>query len=488
MTYNKHDILHEIIAQKRSRTISTTHLPLSRTTPLAPFIPQGGIICEIKRHSPSRGTIKEDLHPVQQANYYHTQGAAAISVLTEPHYFHGSLDDLVQVKKALPHCAILRKDFLLTKEDIDISWRAGADAVLLIASILNKDELSTLSQYADTLGLAVLTEAHTLEDIKKCRDLQPTYMGINARNLHNFKIDLLTPLALRKQIDWQAITVFESGITSYSEALLAYHGNFDALLIGEAAVKHPQRIARIHTVFSTKRKKRVFWNSIAQSIIPQQNNHTTPRPLIKVCGITNEQDAWVSVEAGADLIGFVFAPSKRRANETLLYNLKEIPALKVAIVDSCVNDNSISPQVDALWKENIIDAIQFHGNDTPLCYDNFYPFYRAYNIATRDDITAIKDFYCPRILIDAYVKGEKGGTGKQIDPQLVKEMRQHFPLWLAGGITPDNIQKILSNFHPELIDISSGLEKSPGKKDHKKIKQFFNLVTNICGKKERSLV
>jgi len=135
----KGDIRAEIAAE-RARDVEKygaaqgLSLPSARVLPLVPFLQDPAVICEVKRRSPSVKNINMDLDPVQQAISYAERGIKSISVLTEQNYFSGSLEDLVSIKTALPEISVLRKDFLLTEEDVEVSYRAGADAFLLIAS------------------------------------------------------------------------------------------------------------------------------------------------------------------------------------------------------------------------------------------------------------------------------------------------------------------------------------------------------------------
>ena len=187
------DIRREIADKRAARVVRLGaeegfSVPAERTVPLVPFNRESMLICEVKRSSPSRGSIAELPQAEEQARMYQSRGAGHVSVLTEPDYFSGSLQDLMDVKTACPDLAVLRKDFLLTVEDIDVSYRAGADACLLIASLLESDRLQAMYKRCRELGMDALVELHSAEDIAKARAFRPELTGINCRNLKDFKI------------------------------------------------------------------------------------------------------------------------------------------------------------------------------------------------------------------------------------------------------------------------------------------------------------
>jgi len=188
------DILEKIVRSRRERLgqfgySQGLQLPPERQVPLVPFPESPFLICEVKRSSPSAGTIAKMPDPTTQVDLYTSAGVKAVSVLTEEEFFGGSLRDLEKLKSRNPETFFLRKDFLLEPEDIDISWRIGADAVLLIAALLEPRRMEELYRRAVSLGLEVLVEVHNSEEIEKIRSLRPATVGINARDLRDFSID-----------------------------------------------------------------------------------------------------------------------------------------------------------------------------------------------------------------------------------------------------------------------------------------------------------
>jgi indole-3-glycerol phosphate synthase/phosphoribosylanthranilate isomerase len=134
----------------------------------------------------------------------------------------------------------------------------------------------------------------------------------------------------------------------------------------------------------------------------------------------------------------------------------------------------LPPDIRALLDTGKLDCIQFHGEEEPEeCFQAAFPYYKAVRVRNRESLAALHTYRSPRILIDAFSASAQGGTGKRIDSKLVTEAAAVRPLWLAGGISPENAEEIIRRFHPELIDVSSGVEDTPGTKNHHKMKQLF---------------
>ena len=198
------------------------------------------LIAEIKRASPSRGEISQELDPVKQALIYAEHGAAAISVLTDEHFFRGSLVDLQAVKQALVSAGweipVLRKDFILSHYQLLEARAAGADAVLLIASILSDTLFSSLLTETQHLGMTALVEVHTEEELARVLVHHPRVIGINRRDLRDFHIDPDIFSQLRPLIPPDSLMVAESGIHSRLDVVKLHKMGADAVLVGEALV------------------------------------------------------------------------------------------------------------------------------------------------------------------------------------------------------------------------------------------------------------
>jgi indole-3-glycerol phosphate synthase len=193
------------------------------------------VIAEVKRASPSAGEIA-DRDPAEQARAYAAGGAAAISVLTEPTHFHGSLADLRAARMAcdLP---VLRKDFLIHPAELIESRAAGADAVLLIAACLSAHELTAMLATARDLGLGALVETHSDEDLDKVLATDAEVVGVNARDLETLDVDVDRALTHLARIPVGRISVMESGITTRAHVRAAVDAGASAILVGEALMR-----------------------------------------------------------------------------------------------------------------------------------------------------------------------------------------------------------------------------------------------------------
>jgi indole-3-glycerol phosphate synthase len=194
------------------------------------------IIAEIKKASPSRGIIRKDFNPAEIAKIYDTKGAAAISVLTEEDYFQGSPSHIKSVKEVASR-PILRKDFIFDEYQIYESRSLGADAILLIASILSRSQGSEYLHLAREIGLQVLFEVHDWRELEDVLSLGASLVGINNRNLKTMKISLDTTLDLLSDIPGDRHVVSESGIGKREDVVRLEKTRVDALLIGTSLMK-----------------------------------------------------------------------------------------------------------------------------------------------------------------------------------------------------------------------------------------------------------
>lgn len=505
------DIRKEIADARLLRVNKSGHdqglsLPKERTAPLVPFAkgfrhPGASentgnfIICEVKKKSPSKGDIAATLDPVTQAGLYYTAGIKSVSVLTEEAYFGGSLNDLIEVKRAYPTLSVLRKDFLLDTKDIDVSFRAGADAFLLIAGLLDAKLMEDMHILGTSLGMTPLVELHDIDDIDKAREFKPSLVGINSRNLKTFQIDPLRPLKIRSMIDWDCQIVYESGIHSKEDALFAFGSDFPGILVGEAVVRNPDLIPQLIDAaekdLPLTRKIYGPWKKLFKRF--RFNS-----PFVKVCGITNKEDGLSAIKLGADMIGFILAESPRSVTPDFIRSLvatldkpkqKGVLRVGVVVLKNRSSEDSLPEEIQSLLDDGSLDFIQFHGEESPQ-FTVKYPGYKALRIKSTKDLDFKKDYLQPATLIDAFSEDAYGGTGKRIDPDLINIAKKQGSLWLAGGLTPNNIFNIISEFNPDLIDISSGLEMDASsstltkeensvetkRKDPDKMNQFFKEI------------
>jgi indole-3-glycerol phosphate synthase len=196
------------------------------------------LIAEIKKASPSKGLIRSDFDPLQIASVYETYPVSAISVLTEEDFFQGHLSYLRRVRQVTSK-PLLRKDFIIDEYQLYESRLYGADAVLLIAAILDKRRAGEYLQLASELGLAVLFEVHNEEDLEKALSIDAEIIGINNRDLTTLAIDLTTTLRLKASIPAGKIIVSESGIRTRQDVVTLQDNGIDAMLIGTSFMESP---------------------------------------------------------------------------------------------------------------------------------------------------------------------------------------------------------------------------------------------------------
>ena len=224
--------------------------------------PGVALIAEVKRASPSRGLLRPDFDPVQLARLYAAGGAAAISVLTDSRFFQGDLAHLSQIRAWLESrlgevtatgrggqpaepLPLLRKDFVVHRYQVFEGRAAGADAVLLIAALLDDRELADLLALTHHLGMTALVEVHTAEELSRVLPLRPRLIGVNNRNLHDFSVNLEACLSLRRQVPPETCFVAESGIHSRADVARLQAAGVDAMLVGEALVVAPDVAAKV---------------------------------------------------------------------------------------------------------------------------------------------------------------------------------------------------------------------------------------------------
>ena len=196
------------------------------------------VIAECKRRSPSKGVLRTDYHPEQIAAGYEAHGAAAISVLTEPTFFDGSLDHLRRVRTAVD-VPLLRKDFIVTPYQLLEAVAAGADAVLLIVAALDDDALQRLLTEATALGLAVLVEVHSQAELSRAVALGARIIGVNNRNLRTLTVDLNASRELIGQVPDPVLGVAESGLRTSDDLVGLGRAGYRAFLIGETLMSTP---------------------------------------------------------------------------------------------------------------------------------------------------------------------------------------------------------------------------------------------------------
>jgi indole-3-glycerol phosphate synthase len=366
-----------------------------------------GAIAEIKRRSPSLGDIRPDADAAVLAAAYERAGAAAVSVLVDER-FGGTWDDL-RAARAAARLPLLAKGFFSTDEHLRTAREAGADAVLLLLRDLDDDAAGRLLRIAAGLGLEAVVEAHDAAELARAATLAAPVIGINARDLTTFAIDRRTQLDLvraSRSLPHAPVVVAESGVLTRAQGAAAELAGADAILVGSALMQAPDPAAKLQEVLS--------------------------RPLVKVCGLTREEDVAAAADAGADLAGFVLArESPRRAPDVL-----PVPEGMLAV---------------AVWVEE--------RRDTAADLDQVYG--RTGDHRSRDAVLLRRGEEVALVLDLPW---------QQQDPlHLTRAAAADGRIVLAGGLSAENVREAIAVVRPWAVDASSRLEREPGVKDHAKL-------------------
>jgi indole-3-glycerol phosphate synthase/phosphoribosylanthranilate isomerase len=455
----------EVARRKHDRPLAAVRSEAARTSSPRDFVAalrssrsRTALIAEVKRASPSRGLLAADFDPLHLAHTYQRNGAAAISVLTDERFFQGHLDHLKAIREevALP---ILRKDFLFDPYQVYEARAAGADAVLLIVAMLGGGEMRSLHELTRMLGMAALVEVHDEEELGRALNLGPRLVGVNNRDLRTFQVDLETTARLRPLIPPELILVAESGIHTPADVARLREIGADAMLVGESLV----------VAEDTGAKVRELARQCAR---------------VKICGITNLLDALTAVEAGADMLGFNFyEPSPRHttprdcAEVVAALRSRNQPVTTVGVFVNRPPD-----EIASILDDCHLDLAQLSGDEPPEFLDSLGGrAFKAIRPATANQAQADAHRYArratlPALLVDAYHPAKYGGTGQTGDWALARTLATEHPLLLAGGLRPENVAHAMAQVQPWGVDVASGVETSPGKKDAAKMVAFVQAV------------
>ncbi|KAH9485158.1 Multifunctional tryptophan biosynthesis protein [Psilocybe cubensis] len=267
---------------------------------------QPSLFAEIKRASPSKGPISVSTSPAKQALTYALSGAHTISVLTEPKWFLGSLQDMLHARLSVAHLpnrpAILRKDFILSRYQILEARLWGADTVLLIVSMLPEALLKDLYAFSLELNMEPLVEVNNAKEMEIALALQAKVIGVNNRNLHDFQVDMGTTSRLSDMVKGKDVTLCAlSGISTAEDVKRYASEGVGAVLIGESLMRAKDTAAFVRELFSVPPSP------------PQPPAWRSNPPLVKICGIRSTQEALLVAEAGADMLGLMFVKTSKRA-------------------------------------------------------------------------------------------------------------------------------------------------------------------------------
>jgi indole-3-glycerol phosphate synthase / phosphoribosylanthranilate isomerase len=425
---------------------------------LAPFRPASGVrlIAEVKRASPSKGMLAPTFDPVKLARTYEANGAAAISVLTERHFFLGTLEHLAAIKQAVT-IPVLRKDFIMDEYQVYEARAWGADAILLICAILDDTQLRHLLNVAHAQRMRCLVEVHSAEEARRAVAAGAIIIGVNSRDLVTFQVNPYLVRELRQLIPTDRVVVAESGIATAADARRLARYEVHAMLVGESLV---------------------ISNDIpAQMRMLLQGANTSTQ--VKICGLRTPEHLHAAIDADADLVGLVFyEPSPRYIepqSACKLLETREARHLATEVVGVFVNKDAAF--INEVVEQVGLNIVQLHGTEPPeLCQSISRPVIKGLHLRSQDDLGKISAYKETswRILLDTPTP-QWGGTGTTHDWSLARTIAQETPILLAGGLTSQNVAQAILQVHPWGVDVSSGVETN-GNKDVEKIRTFIENV------------
>ncbi|MGX9415899.1 bifunctional indole-3-glycerol-phosphate synthase TrpC/phosphoribosylanthranilate isomerase TrpF [Vibrio sp. WJH972] len=398
-------------------------------------------ILECKKASPSKGLIRPIFNPEEIATAYKPY-ANAISVLTDEKYFQGSFDFLPQVRNSV-HQPVLCKDFMIDPYQVYLARHYGADAILLMLSVLDDNEYRELAELAHRFKMGVLTEVSNDEELVRAVNLDAKVIGINNRNLRDLTTDLNRTKELAPKLPQDRIIISESGIYTHQQVRdLATHAN--GFLIGS-------------------------------SLMAQDNIDRAARRMIlgdnKVCGLTRAEDAQAVHQAGSVYGGLIFVEKSPRyvTPEQASQVIEGAPLLYVGVFQ-----NHDLSDIVTIASQLSLNAVQLHGTEDQDYVSRLrkqlpesIAIWKAYGVS--DEMPAKLGADIERHLFDAKVGEQLGGTGTTFDWRALTDTSD---IMLAGGINPNNAQQAAS-LGCLGLDLNSGVESSPGQKDNEKLEQAF---------------
>ncbi len=427
---------------------------------------RAGIIAEIKKASPSKGDIRVDLDPGPYAEKYTRAGAAAISILTEEHFFKGSLNDLIAVRNAtdLP---ILRKDFTISDYQIYEAAAAGANSILLIVSILSKRQLQEYVLLTRGLGMEPLVEIHSEWELENALYADAKIIGINNRNLETLKTDTTVAARVVPFFTADQIPVSASGVSGPADIQKGMDAGLFNFLVGESIVRADDTEKFIQDLISTG---------------SNATKNTSHFPLVKVCGLTRPDEAVACAELGANAIGLIFYPKSPRSVTTA--QATEIcRALPGNIITTGVFVDASVEFIMEKVKTCGLKAVQLHGNETPKMVEDLKNqgilVFKALFAGKEPHINKADQYGAASAILVEYGKGPlPGGNAETWDWGSAKATGKKQKLIIAGGITPENVTDVIVSTSPWAVDVSSGVESAPGQKNLDRVKGLIHAVRN----------
>lgn len=453
------------------------------------------LMAEIKRASPSKGLIAPAACAPAQARKYAKAGASVISVLTEPEWFKGSIEDLRMVRQALEgfpnRPAILRKEFIFDEYQILEARLAGADTVLLIVKMLELERLKALYSYSKSLGMEPLVEVNTPEEMSIAVDLGAKVIGVNNRDLTSFEVDLGTTGRLMSQVPATTTVCALSGILGPEDVSAFAKDGVRAILVGEALMRADDTVAFIKTLFGGEQN--------------QPSKYSNESVMVKICGTRTPEAAKAAIDAGADLIGIILAEGRKRtvSSETALEISKVVRSTPRPQTTTSSQSPQSSSAIDYFQQSKStlrhptrallvgvfldqplsyivtqtqalgLDVVQLHGSE-PIEWANSIPVPVIKKFSPGDNGVYRRTYHALPLLDSG-----AGGSGERLDlSAVVKTLEQDSGVQVifAGGLDPNNVAETLRALgdtakQVACVDVSSGVE-TDGKQDLEKIRSF----------------
>jgi tryptophan synthase beta chain len=480
----RQNVVAEIAARRRAdireemaRLTLDEHLAIAASTPPPrPILdrlaaPGLHVIAEIKRSSPSAGAIAgRDEDIVARARAYEAGGAAAISVLCEPHWFGGSVDDLRAVRAAVS-IPVLAKEFVVEPIQLPHLRAAGADLVLLLAVLHPAKRLTRLVERALEIGLEPLVEAHDERELERALATGARLIGLNNRDLRTLDVDTDRAVRLRELVSDDRLVVAESGARDPATVAGWRAVGFDAALVGEALVRAPDPAAAARTF-------------VAAGRAPGDLANVAATPFVKICGITDAEGVLAAVRAGADAIGLNLVPGTPRALS--LAEAVELARVARALAPSAGRaPRIVAITADAGTEGNaeIVaaldpDAVQLSGAESPsevavvsrgretwkvIHLPAAEPPDASAATAAAVSLVALGREHlaagATRLLLDTAGGPHPGGTGTRAAPSLAAAVARELPVVLAGGLSPANVASAIRAIPAVGVDVASGVER-----------------------------
>ena len=508
----KNNILQNIYANRKAAVALQKEIPsqrmadlqaafdLNAAPALVPLVPRlrqtpfdVALMAEIKRASPSKGVFAMDINAPVQARKYALAGASVISVLTEPEWFRGSIEDLRAVRQVLEGMpnrpAILRKEFIFDEYQILEARLAGADTVLLIVKMLETDVLERLYKYSQSLGMEPLVEVQTAEEMSRAVKLGSRVIGVNNRNLESFEVDMDTTGRLRSMVTGDTMICALSGINSHKDVLMCKNDGVNAVLVGESIMRAPDATT--------------FISELCSGAAPVKKERKPRSLYVKICGTRSAEAAKQAVESGADFVGICLVPGAKRcisgetalaisqvvhssSNNLLKGDEISMPRNGASDFFTGAEDRLQSPRTrlvgifqnqplsEVLEKQRLydLDLVQLHG-DEPIEWARAIPVPVIRCFKPGQGGIGLRGYHTIPLLDSG------SGSGKLLDVSSVKAALERDPelcVFLAGGLNPDNVLdavKALGKLSDRVlgVDVSSGVEED-GKQSLAKISAF----------------